>query len=1093
MRSFADIGNDKILITEVSSAAGVDRDDGNDFVFAGAGNDVVATGNGNDYVEGNSGMDFLYGDEGNDTLVGGDDGDNLVGDGFDAVCELWRYAQRPGGSHGNDLLVGGNGPDQLFGNGGHDQLLGGEGQDLLFGDDRSTPAEFHGNDWLDGGTQNDTLYGMGGNDSLYGGDGADGLEGDYLALDGRWHGADLLDGGAGNDSLYGQGGSDSLFGGAGDDYLQADNDALSAAYQGNDYLDGGADNDTLWGGAGVDTLLGGSGADSLSGENGADSLSGQDGADTLWGGAGNDTLLGGSAADYLDAGDDADTLSGEDGADTLWGGAGHDTLSGGAGDDFLQGGDGDDRYYFVGNAGNDVLTDAQGQNTVVFGAGISRDSLSFRRTSASDGTSYLAVHYAGGHLYIRGGLTGSISSFEFADGSRMTSSEVHRAVGGLTLFASDAGGPLSGSDGADALVGGLGADAIVGFADNDKLSGAVGNDSLDGGAGDDTLLGGVGSDLLLGGDGNDDLNGGLEDDLLEAGAGNDVLGGGAGNDVLRGGLGDDRLGGGAGNDTLEGGNGADSYLFEDELGQDLIRDVQGERSVLRLTDTFANADLLGRRDGDDLLIEHKDGSHSVKIEGYYTAGLNWRVVDGAGVEQVMDSFLADLLANPGKDIGFWERTFERQVKRDTGDKWLRDGATLGNDGLYHFYESSNPRNGNTGSSWEYDRAYSIQFKNESIPSSDASNGLSIYNYGSFVWGGARIATDETSTSRSETSSKQTLSGSSSGAPMSFSGGNDNSSFYSMDEYNRMSAAFGRAGNDSPEYMSYMYSSVDYSLLNTVLVWGSVSGDLSGSGFSSTGRTHTKTYVNTVVQHKVTSSGEQGGSYYIVDGNIFHGGSGDDLVRGEGDWSDLGIFVDGGMGDDTVAGSSAGDIIVGGQGNDLLSGGTGKDTYVFMLGDGVDIVNDIPLPEHAVSDGVYGYATVNDSAFRDEIVLPEGVALSAIQLAWGSTQAEVNTANPEWFSADTENNYHTFRPYFSGDIDAVANRSDRACVTLDISWGTEQMIRVVMPAQGSTAGFGVELYRFSDGSLLTLEQLLAHAGLEAMPDISHVGQLLYAGR
>jgi Ca2+-binding RTX toxin-like protein len=1080
---FTKIGNDMVKVVHMPSGFTNVADFGKDVVFAGAGNDFVSTGGGDDYAEGNSGIDFLNGGDGNDTLVGGDESDYLVGDGYDAVSEVRPESRLPGNLHGNDLLIGGNGADELYGNGGHDQLLGGEGKDLLFGDDRSTPGQFHGNDWLDGGTENDTLFGMGGNDSLYGGDGADGLDGDFLELDSRWHGADFLDGGAGNDSLYGQGGSDSLIGGAGNDYLAGDNHNLSAQYHGNDYLDGGADNDTLWGGGGADTLLGGSGADSLSGESGADSLNGQDGADTLWGGDGNDTLLGGTGADSLSGENDADYLDGQDGEDTLWGGDGSDTLAGGTGDDFLQGGAGDDRYYVEVNGGNDILTDAEGHNTVVFGAGISRESLSFWRTSASDGTSYMVVGYTGGQLFIRDGLKSTVSTFEFADGSRMTSSEMHRDAGGLTLFASNSGGLLSGSNGSDSLVGGLGADEIEGFADDDKLFGGAGNDSLDGGAGNDTLIGDIGSDWLFGGAGDDDLSGGAEDDRLESGAGNDVLGGGTGNDHLLGGEGDDLLAGGAGNDTLEGGVGADTYLFYDDLGHDIIRETQGETSVLRLAETFANADLSGRRVGDDLLIEHLDGSHSVKIESYYTVNSNWRVVDGAGADVHMDSFLANILAKPEKDIAFWERTFKRQVTRDLGEKWLSDGATRGSDGLYHFYESSSPSNAN---SWEYDRAYSVQFKDAVIPSSDESSGFSIYNFGSYIWGGAWVVAGETSTSKVETSSRRTLRGESSSAPAAFSGGNRKTSFYTMDEYSRLLAAFGGSGLGSPEY-SYVFSNANNTPLNFVLDWAGAN-NLSANGFSSATKVHTKYYEHKIVEQKVAFSGDEGGRFYIESGNIFRGGSGSDFVHAIDGMSSSGVFIDGGNGDDAIAGSNAGDIIVGGQGNDLLSGGAGKDTYVFMRGDGVDVVNDMPLPVHAISDGVYGYDPVNDSESKDEIVLPEGVVLSAINLSWGFIQAEVNTASAEWFESNTEDNSVTWNNYGSPE-----NRSDRLCVTLDVSWGTEQMIRVVMPAPGSTAGFGVELYRFSDGTVITLEQLLAMKGLEPIPDLSHIGQLLFSGR
>jgi Ca2+-binding RTX toxin-like protein len=59
-------------------------------------------------------------------------------------------------------------------------------------------------------------------------------------------------------------------------------------------------------------------------------------------------------------------------------------------------------------------------------------------------------------------------------------------------------------------------------------------------------------------------------------------------------------------------------------------------------------------------------------------------------------------------------------------------------------------------------------------------------------------------------------------------------------------------------------------------------------------------------------------------------------------TELGLRLNGTDGDDVLTGTdSFGDVIYGGPGNDVLDGGAGKDTYVFLRGDGVDQVTEIP--------------------------------------------------------------------------------------------------------------------------------------------------------
>ncbi len=105
------------------------------------------------------------------------------------------------------------------------------------------------------------------------------------------------------------------------------------------------------------------------------------------------------------------------------------------------------------------------------------------------------------------------------------------------------------------------------------IRGTAYSDSLFGLSGDDELLGQQGDDELYGAQGDDTLRGDEGHDVLMGAQGNDQLFGGVGNDILIGSLDDDILSGGLGNDTLLGGEGDDVYLFDDDFGRDLIRDL----------------------------------------------------------------------------------------------------------------------------------------------------------------------------------------------------------------------------------------------------------------------------------------------------------------------------------------------------------------------------------------------------------------------------------------------------------------------------------------------------------------------------------------
>lgn len=512
---------------------------------------------GEDYLDGGAGNDWMYGGGLADVLIGGSGDDSLFGEGV-------LYQTLSGG----DWLEGRDGNDQLWGGLAADALFGGAGNDLLVGDNAN---EVGADDMLDGGAGIDELQGGGGNDLLLGGSDNDwlfGQEGDDL-LSGD-AGDDELQGGLGADGISGGADNDSLFGQDGDDLLSGeDGDDLLNGGTGNDQLDGGDGIDDVQGREGDDVLVGGTGNDFLYGDGnnptvlslsgGNDILEGEDGDDQLWAGAGEDQLFGGEGRDQLvgDVGDDHlygeagdDVLFGdtplfiaEAGADALYGGEGNDVLQGGGGDDDLHGGIGDDRliggggldtYRFNLGDGIDVIEDNAVQaNRLVFGGGITLDSLSLDVAPAD--TLVLRVGNGGDSIQITGfGLNGpadfhTIRQFEFADGTVVTDGEL--LARGFQLSSPVTGGSLQGTSFADHIQGSQVGDWLYGRGGNDVMLSGLGDDVLEGEEGDDELDGGDGNDRLYGNEGNNLLRGGEGNDILDSAGLGDQLFGGAGDDA----------------------------------------------------------------------------------------------------------------------------------------------------------------------------------------------------------------------------------------------------------------------------------------------------------------------------------------------------------------------------------------------------------------------------------------------------------------------------------------------------------------------------------------------------------------------------------
>ncbi len=479
---FGGAGKDILLGDWISLAGEIEAHMGDDYLDGGADDDELGGGAGNDILIGGTGADTLIGGAGQDIYIFN------KGDGTDTVYDtksdsnIFRFGEGVKSSDitlrlGSLLLDMGNGDKihidnfnqrDVYNSVAIDSFQFADGSTLSSSQLLARGFDIDGTELADmrAGTNitdrmrglggNDVLLGDGGADMLYGGAGDDELQGDAADLAGQYHGNDYLNGEDGDDRIWGDGGADTLFGGAGNDtlYGDADLEELEAQFHGNDALDGGDGDDRLDGGGGNDMLLGGAGNDNLIG------------------GTGNDTLIGGAGAD---------TLNGGNGDDSYQAGAG-DTVTDEGGINTLSLVDGEP--YAVAAIGADLVLGYDGGNVRLTGA-LTGSISSIDGTALSD--------------WLQSRLTQSVD----VTGTYYSQTLTGGAGNDLLTAKEDRATTLLGGNGHDTLVGSSDNDTLIGGSGNDVLRGGGGNDVIDAGEGDDLIYASQGADTLSGGAGMD--------------------------------------------------------------------------------------------------------------------------------------------------------------------------------------------------------------------------------------------------------------------------------------------------------------------------------------------------------------------------------------------------------------------------------------------------------------------------------------------------------------------------------------------------------------------------------------------------------------
>ncbi len=587
-----------------------------------------------------------------------------------------------------------------------------------------------------------------------------------------------------------------------------------------------------------------------------------------------------------------------------------DVLDGGAGDDFLQGGNGFDIYRFDVGYGNDTIRDSQmnvlspGEDLVQFGAGFSRDDISFYRNGNS---SDLIINTSSGDtLTIKGQFNGGLALGEEIWIERI---EYFQFTGGDQGFDhADIMRELVSQGKTD------GDDVIYGFTFDDVLDGGAGNDFLSGGDKNDTYIFDFGygsdifdegildlnfdsvdkvklgasvtqNDLTLERDGNSaDLVVKLSDgsqftiqgqfyglntsgshiraiETIEFADGsywdqeyiyNHFLEHTDGDDTIYGFWRDDVMDGGAGNDYLNGGDGNDTYLFGLGYGQDVIYD--GFVSV------FTNDNdrlLFGEGIGKDDVVWSRNGSSHDLIA---------TLVDGSQVT-IKDQFGYNNFGHRQFDIEQFEFADGQTMTIWDIQPLLLQG-TDSDDVLYGF-ASEDVFDGGAGNDTYYGGEYSdtyhfgIGYGHDRIVDQQVS--IFIDNTDKIVFGDGITVADVT---------------------VSWADNNFRDLKLSLSLDDSITIEDYRSG-------SLLFNVVEEFHFQDGTVWQT--SDLFAK--------------------------------YLQDGVT----GGDDIVSG----FSVADVIDAGAGNDTIYGQNGDDVLIGGLGDDTLYGGKGDDTYRYALGDGHD--------------------------------------------------------------------------------------------------------------------------------------------------------------
>ena len=622
---------------------------------------------------------------------------------------------------------------------------------------------------------------------------------------------------------------------------------------------------------------------------------------------------------------------------------------------------------------------------------------------------------------------------------------------------------------------------------------------------------------IAGTDADDVVQGtGLDDRLLGM-AGNDSLYGSAGNDVLHGDAGDDILNGGIGNDVLSGGEGTDTYEFNAGSGTDTLVDAGGGR--LELGTGIALSSVSARRDGANLVLHMPEAADSIVIRDYFDTQQTWEIRDTSGNSATAEELLSGTWASSRDWVQTLMDAFEQSSKRALANELIGQGYSYVNASelrrhevtqaaasfvsgqqtqvnTYEWFDGRRATDTRVISlnDWRPSQNAMVDVRHVRIDTQTALVSGSAYFYDMWDWAGTNqyeqkwVGMSWTTTSLSAVETRHW-----SGTSWITSGG----------------TTVGTVTSDNDSWNQSGYAR------------GSITSVLSGPPavvpdadqlFPNVGRANF--YSSDSTRSFLIVEGDEGDND-ITGGGLVRGGAGNDTVTTRG-------FIDGGDGDDRLFNGA---VMFGGRGDDLLWGWDNSEEesfeihrYCFAGADqGTDLVVDAGWIGYSEGDYQYFYSVLDPyfmqqgadhwaaryfhtgewvvdggEDWRYFYQTEEGAQAAAVIL--GGTVRLVE-ALPEEMQLQANDHVELASLLSAGLIadDTVEfgpgiapenltfawSRArpeglDEFHDTLDITYGSGSVARIVMPNADDYLGWGIESFRFADGRSLSMAEMLALA-------------------
>lgn len=426
----------------------------------------------------------------------------------------------------------------------------------------------------------------------------------------------------------------------------------------------------------------------------------------------------------------------------------------------------------------------------------------------------------------------------------------------------------------------------------------------------------------------------------QGGPGNDVLLGSDGFDTLLGNGGDDLLEGQGSDDEIDGGDGVDTAVFSGNLA-DYTIDINPVTGVITVTDNDA---VLDGNDGVDTLtnvelLRFKDQDFAIGGQTLVGTSGSDTLTGGAGNDTISGLGGYDTLTG-----GAGNDTLNGGSGQDTLDGGSgNDVFILGNDAqLYHFNKVLGGAGEDTilGSSGDdVLRVKSLSAANsiETIDGGGGNDVLTTFGEGDIdltgvtVIGIERIAAGAGNSDVTGTDGADTIQAGN-GANSLFGAGGDDT-FLVTNNATTSDTFNGGDGNDR------ILGTADDNTISVqnLTAANSIETIDGGAGYD---RIVGSAFANTIDLSTISVSGIE----------EIDGGGNSDVITGS-------------AGADFIKGNSGNDNLTGGGGNDTLEGGSGDDTYVFVPGDGQDLIrnNDAVSANDRLLFG--GSVTANDVWFE----------------------------------------------------------------------------------------------------------------------------------